>query len=316
MRVSLRCVRFLAPVSILAVLFTVSPLPQLRAQQEEMEETPKVKVEPAVAKAILAAVNDYLKADQSPMAGKITIQVDSLEGDTYRLLVLPKDPESADLADAFVRKQADGSWKVLGLGTGFEEDFYAKENIPASLRDPVAPDIFLPVKPELVTKITTALKEALGKELKLQDKVPFTDYYSQDAGKAALLVLEGNEKEVGTSKSIHEASSKAFKALEWKEDKAYTAEGPSGVTSMYRGPDNAFAFFSAVWNASADSGLSEEDDPTLAKLKPEQKIYRVEWYLGEPAPGQKLSAPTLDAGTGAGDPPMPAAGGDDSLPSN
>jgi hypothetical protein len=309
--------RALPALKVLGLAAALLTLPAaLSAQEgmgEEPREAPKVQVSPAVEKALLAAVNEYLKADQSPLAGKVQIQVDSMEGETYRIIVLPTDMDSADTADAFLRKQDDG-YKVLGLGTGFDDEFYARAKIPESLRDPVVPDIFLPLKPEVADKVVAALKAAVGKELKVEEKAGWTDYYSQDTGKAKLVLLTGNEKEVGSSKELLATTQKAFKELGWKEDKAYRDDASSGVTSMYRGPDNAFAFFSAIWNPSEDSGLSEEDDPAEAKLKPEQKIYRVEWYLAEPAPGQKLSPPSLDAGGGGETGATGAA--DESLPSN
>lgn len=262
-------------------------------------------------KELLAAVNAYLKADGSPLAGKVTIAADSQAGDTMRIIVIPSDSEAADQADAYLRKGADGKWKVLGLGAGFDDDFYTENNIPEDLRDPVTESIFLPVKAELLASVKAALEKALaGKTLSTEPNVPFTDYFTQDSGNAALLLLEGNEKQTGTTDALHKQSDQAFAALSWKPDPAYIEFGPSGGTALYRGPGNVFAFFSVHWLPSEDSGLSEEADPTLAKLKPEQKIYRVEWYVAEPAPGQTLSKPVVEAADAAGD-GLPGGGGED-----
>lgn len=248
--------------------------------------------EAGAPKEMLDAVNAYLKTQDSPMAGKVTVTLDSNEGDTYRILVIPNDPQEADLADGYLRKKGN-AFEVLGLGTDFDAQFYADKKIPEGLQDPVTPDVFKPVKAETLGKVREELQKALGKELKATESVPFTDYYSsnQDSGRAALLLLTGSEADLGAAKALHEKTTQVFSGQGWKEDATYKQESPSGITSMYRGPGSAFAFLSAVWTPSPDSGLTEEDDATLADLKPEQKLYRVEWFMGEPVPGATLSQP-------------------------
>ena len=86
--------------------------------------------EPDAKAAIVTAAEKYVAAN-SAISG-IRISLEKVDGNYARAKVMPRNPDAADAAWVFLKKQG-GSWTGLTLGTGFAPEDYRELGVPRSL---------------------------------------------------------------------------------------------------------------------------------------------------------------------------------------
>ena len=83
-----------------------------------------------VKAAIIRAAEKYVAANSAISGARISLE--KVEGNYARAKVTPRNPDAADPAWVFLKKQG-GSWTGLTLGTGFAPEDYREMGIPRSL---------------------------------------------------------------------------------------------------------------------------------------------------------------------------------------
>ncbi len=95
-------------------------------------EAPASTVVPAASaeiQAIQTAVQEHLARQSVPVAARIDIEMQAQQ--FARVRIMPSAP-ATDPTIGYLRRQ-DQSWAILGIGTAFEPDFYARYGIPQQL---------------------------------------------------------------------------------------------------------------------------------------------------------------------------------------
>lgn len=80
--------------------------------------------------SVITATEHYVAANSG--IGKVHVVVEKVSGNYARAKVAPSDPEAADAAWVFLRKQ-NGAWIGVTLGTSFSPDDYRELGIPRVL---------------------------------------------------------------------------------------------------------------------------------------------------------------------------------------
>jgi hypothetical protein len=81
--------------------------------------------------AVITAARQYAK-DNTDI--EVELEVAEIEGDYARVQVKPADPEAADEATMYLRKEK-GRWKGIIIGTGFSPEDYKNLKIPEKIRE-------------------------------------------------------------------------------------------------------------------------------------------------------------------------------------
>ena len=114
--------RRLIALALVAVLGGCGSMPPSDADTPASAET----------EAIQTAVQEHLTRQSVPSAARIDLE---MQREQYaRVRIIPSDPRGHPTI-GYLRRH-DQTWAMLGIGTAFERDFYARYGIP--------PDLWLP----------------------------------------------------------------------------------------------------------------------------------------------------------------------------
>lgn len=220
------------------------------------------------------AIDRRLRDIQSPLAGRVTMEIVGVEGDTARVDIFPEDVERL-MGAAVYLKQRKGAWQVLSIGTEFDSSFYQKNDIPwilQVLEEPKA--AFKPLPEKEASRVQEAVFKALGVEARFEPGVLFRDHVNGGQGPGSRITMKGTGARFQGLESIAHRVLSALKDLGWEEDIAYAADGPLGTaTGLRKGAGRIL--FRVVREPAEEVGLLSREPPSLCELLPEEWAYTI-----------------------------------------
>jgi len=220
------------------------------------------------------AIDRRLRDIQSPMAGRVVMEIVGVEGDTARVDIFPENVERL-IGAAVYLKQRQGLWQVLSIGTEFDASFYQKHDIPWILQVLEEPEnAYRPLPEEEASKVQEAVSKALGVEARFEPGVLFRDHVTGGQGTGCRITLEGTGERLRGLGSIAQRVLAALKDMGWKEDIAYAADGPLGTATGFR-REAGRILFRVVREPAEEVGLLSREPPSLCELLPEEWAYTI-----------------------------------------
>jgi hypothetical protein len=254
----------------------------------------------------LDALESYLEEEASPLAGQATVQLEAADEDTALVSLLPREPEAADPAVAFLRL-GDGRWTVLGVGSDFDADFYQAHDVPDSLRvygplgfllqgplpqgqalqgqalqvyprSPAdAAPRYRPVEGEVCAAWTGILEEELSVPVE-SGEATFSDYLSGTGGQACLLTATGTGEDFAPFPQVAADLMGRLEQDGWLEDPRYAADGPMGTAAGLRQEDG-LAILRVGWEPAEEASCPGDQPIFECEIAPEDQRYTVSLEL-------------------------------------
>ncbi len=231
------------------------------------------ELEASLAEVFLPVIDRRLEGMGSPRAGKVEIERSSLEGRHARVEIRPRNPELSGRTTVFLEK-AEGRWRVLGMGSGFEPDFFEENEIPSALIEGCgdAPE-FLPLSEAVCSELAGVVAELLGLEPEVEE-ARFEDHLRGGKGRGCRIVARGGGGVLPGPGEIALGIGKALEDLGWDKVPAYRVDGPMGRASGFEKGGQS-ALLRVVVEPSEEAGLLSTCRPSVLEFLPEELVYTV-----------------------------------------
>ncbi len=196
---------------------------------------------------ILESLNTWLAEADSPLAGRVNLFIDSHEGNTLRVRIIPQNPRLGPVLDGYLRWQPNtdnggktpspgelgGHWKVLALEEFYTPQVYEDLEIPQSLRDPVRIPDFLPANPAVVEELRQILGDALQIRLSEPVQTAFQDVVMQQEGISTRFTFQMQGPVIPEPTAAFEMVRRDLVKHGWQPIPHYSSTGDRGVIGAF-----------------------------------------------------------------------------------